>query len=268
MPSSPGGCLQRHDLRDGVAPVAALRHVLRVAEALHQRRPRLRDARRVPAGRGRLAGEAVAGQRRDHEVERVRRGPAVRGGIGQRLDDLQLLDDRAGPPVRDDHRQRVLVLRPDVDEVDVEPVDLGDELRQRRSACASHLAPVVVSSPSSARAPASSPAARPGCRRRRSPARATASPRSRRRRSASSASEAVNAKRPDAVVVVGHCPRLRFEQAGGVRGCDAKCGGAKEPAAIRIDGVVARVHLSPPSMDALVGPTPAWAVHEARAPLG
>ena len=55
---------------------------------------------------------------------------AVRRGIGERLDDLQLLDDRAGPAVRDDQRQRVLVLRADVDEVDVEPVDLGHEVRQ------------------------------------------------------------------------------------------------------------------------------------------
>ena len=53
------------------------------------------------------------------------------GGIGERLDDLQLLDDRAGPAVRDDQRQRVLLRRPDVDEMDVEFVDGGDELRKR-----------------------------------------------------------------------------------------------------------------------------------------
>jgi hypothetical protein len=52
------------------------------------------------------------------------------GGIGQRVDDRQQLDDRTGPSVGDDHRQRVLVLRADVDEVDVQPVDLGDEVRQ------------------------------------------------------------------------------------------------------------------------------------------
>ena len=52
------------------------------------------------------------------------------GGVGERVDDRQQLDDRAGPPVRDDDRQRVLVLRADVDEVDVQPVDLGDEVRQ------------------------------------------------------------------------------------------------------------------------------------------
>ena len=31
----------------------------------------------------------------------------MRRGIRQRIDDLQLLDDRAGPAVRDDERQRV-----------------------------------------------------------------------------------------------------------------------------------------------------------------
>ena len=33
--------------------------------------------------------------------------PPCAVGIGQRLDDLELLDDRAGPAVRDDQRQRV-----------------------------------------------------------------------------------------------------------------------------------------------------------------
>jgi hypothetical protein len=62
-------------------------------------------------------------------MERVAGARAMCCGIRERLDDLQLLDDRAGPPVGDDQRQRVLVLGADVNEVDVEPVDLGDELR-------------------------------------------------------------------------------------------------------------------------------------------
>ena len=66
-------------------------------------------------------------------MEGVRRAAAMGRGIGQRLDDLQLLDDRAGPAVRDDERQRILMLRADVDEMDVQPVDLGDELRQALS---------------------------------------------------------------------------------------------------------------------------------------
>ena len=100
----------------------------------------------IPAGGGRLAREAVAGHRRNHQVERIRCAAAMRGGIGQRVDDLHLLDDRSGPSVRDDERQRVLVLRTDVDEVNVQPVDLGDELRHSVQ-LRLDLAPVVVRRP-------------------------------------------------------------------------------------------------------------------------
>ena len=80
------------------------------------------------AGRGRLAGETVARHRGDHHVESIRCAAAVGSRIGERLDDLELLDDRTGPPVRNDERQRILMLRADVDEVNVQPVDLGDEV--------------------------------------------------------------------------------------------------------------------------------------------
>src|SRR5438105_15893353 len=49
-------------------------------------------------------------------------------GIGQWIDDLQLLDDRAGPAVRDDERQRMFMLRTNVNEMNVETSDLGHEL--------------------------------------------------------------------------------------------------------------------------------------------
>jgi hypothetical protein len=74
----------------------------------------------------------------------------VCGGIGQRIDDLHLFDDRAGPSVRDDQRQRIFVFRTNVNEVNVQPVDLGDELRQGfsfASTCASRsLSPNSVAS--------------------------------------------------------------------------------------------------------------------------
>ena len=63
-------------------------------------------------------------------MERVRCAPAVCRGIGQRIDDLHLLDDRAGPSVRDDERQRIFMFRTNVNEMNVQPIDLGDELRQ------------------------------------------------------------------------------------------------------------------------------------------
>ena len=71
----------------------------------------------------------VTRHRRNHDVEGVRCARAVRRGIRERLDDLQLLDDRARPAVIDDERQRVVMLRTNVNEVDVEAVDLGYELR-------------------------------------------------------------------------------------------------------------------------------------------
>jgi hypothetical protein len=85
-------------------------------------------------------------QRWDDQVERVRGGPAVCLRVGERLDDLQLLDDRAGPAVRDDQRQRVLVPGADVNEMDVEPVDLGYEVRQVVQLRLA-FAPVVVGRP-------------------------------------------------------------------------------------------------------------------------
>jgi hypothetical protein len=62
-------------------------------------------------------------------MEGVRRARAVCRGIGKWVDNLQLLDDRAGPSVRDDERQRIVMLRTSVNEVNVEPIDLGDEVR-------------------------------------------------------------------------------------------------------------------------------------------
>jgi hypothetical protein len=48
--------------------------------------------------------------------------------------------------MRHEQRQRVLVPRPDVDEVDLDPVDLGRELRQRVQSRLD-LAPVVLGPP-------------------------------------------------------------------------------------------------------------------------
>src|ERR1700681_856843 len=100
----------------------------------------------IPSGRGWSAGKTVAGHRRNHDIERVGWFPAVRGWIGQRIDYLHLLDNRAGPTVRDDERQRVLMLRTNVNEMDIQPVDLGDELRQSVHLCLD-LAPVILLRP-------------------------------------------------------------------------------------------------------------------------
>ena len=79
-------------------------------------------------------------------MEGVRRSAAVSCRIGQWLDDLQLLDDRARPAVRDDDREGVLVLRASMNEVDVQAVDLGNEVREGVDPRFA-LAPVVLRAP-------------------------------------------------------------------------------------------------------------------------
>src|SRR5690349_15965810 len=79
-------------------------------------------------------------------MKRVGCLPPVRGGIGERLDKLQLLDNGARPAVRDDDRQRVLVLRASMNEMNVEAIDLGDEIRVPIDPRFT-LAPIVCSRP-------------------------------------------------------------------------------------------------------------------------
>src|SRR4029450_9053944 len=67
-------------------------------------------------------------------------------GIRERSDGLEQLDDRAGPAVRHDQGQGVVVPRLDVDEVDVQAVDVSDELRERVE-LRLRLAPVVAGRP-------------------------------------------------------------------------------------------------------------------------
>src|SRR5918995_1506387 len=121
--------LAAHRVGDVGAHVATLGNITGVAEAAHQFCPGACDAAGVPADLLRLAREAVAGNGRQHEVEGVLGGAAVRGRVGQRADRLEQLDYRAWPAMGHDQWQRILMPRPDVDEVDVDPVDLGRELR-------------------------------------------------------------------------------------------------------------------------------------------
>src|SRR5215204_6079936 len=67
-------------------------------------------------------------------------------GIGQRVDDLQLFNNRSWPAVADYHRERVLLLRLHMDEMDVEPVDVGYELRIAVE-LRLDLAPIVIACP-------------------------------------------------------------------------------------------------------------------------
>jgi hypothetical protein len=70
----------------------------------------------------------------------------VRRRIGQRLDQLQLLDDGTWPAVRDDHGQGILMFRAHVNEMDVQTVDLREEVGHGVESCLD-LPPVVRGCP-------------------------------------------------------------------------------------------------------------------------
>src|SRR5262249_13894265 len=70
----------------------------------------------------------------------------MRRGIAQWIDDLQLLDHRAGPSVRDDERQCIFMFRTNVNEMNVQPINLGHEVRQGLQFRLA-FAPIVISPP-------------------------------------------------------------------------------------------------------------------------
>src|SRR5258707_1347343 len=79
---------------------------------------------RIPASPGWFAGETVAGQGRDDDIEGVLGSASVRGRISKRPDDLQLLNDGSRPAVRYDHRKRIFLAGAHVDEVDLHAIDV------------------------------------------------------------------------------------------------------------------------------------------------
>ena len=72
--------------------------------------------------------------------------PPVLRGIRERTNELDLLEHRPRPPVRDNQRHGIRVPRTHVDEVDVDAVNVRRELRQGIELCFG-LAPVVVRAP-------------------------------------------------------------------------------------------------------------------------
>src|SRR6266850_7294659 len=79
-------------------------------------------------------------------MESIRCTRAMCRGISQWIDNLQLVNDRAGASVCDYQWQRILMVRPNVDEMNVQTIDLGDELRHGIE-FRLDLAPVVLSRP-------------------------------------------------------------------------------------------------------------------------
>jgi hypothetical protein len=117
-----------HERGDEGAYVPALHAVAAVAEPVHQLGQRGGGAAIRPAGLGQRSGEAVAGQRRDDQMEGVGWVAAAGGRVGERADQVGEFHDRAGPAVQQQQRRGLRLGGADVQEVQLRAVDGGTEL--------------------------------------------------------------------------------------------------------------------------------------------
>src|SRR5262245_970171 len=101
------------------APVPALGNIAIVTKPSHQLGPRYGDAGSVPTAFSRFVGKCKSWQRWRNNVERFLFATTMRRRIRQGINDLEELDHRAWPSVRNDDRQRVRMTRSDVQEVNV-----------------------------------------------------------------------------------------------------------------------------------------------------
>src|SRR4029077_20257314 len=119
-----------HPTRHTGTPIASLCDVMVVTQTSHQDCPCIGNPRKPPANFSRLVRKTKPGQGGDDNVEGFFRLAAMGRRVCQRTNDLQKLDDRSGPSMRQEDRQGILVLRSDVNEVDPEAINLRSKLRQ------------------------------------------------------------------------------------------------------------------------------------------
>ena len=81
--------LSPHRLYDARSPIAALRDIARIAQPLHEHVQREGHAVGAPARFGGRRREAIAGQRGNHDVERIVGSAAVLHRIRQRINQLR-----------------------------------------------------------------------------------------------------------------------------------------------------------------------------------
>ena len=115
---------------DHRADVIGMRGVARVAEPLHEAGPEPGHAAAGHPAAGPV-GEAEAGHRRHDHVEGVGGVAAVRPRVGEERDQLEHLDEGAGPAVGDEQRHRRRPPPALVDHVDAGAVDPRAEVRHR-----------------------------------------------------------------------------------------------------------------------------------------
>jgi hypothetical protein len=127
----PLGEVVRQPAGDHRADVVPVGREAAVAEALHQLRPQRGHPAPGHPARRRPVGEAEARHRRHDDVEGIRGIAAVGRRIAEERDEGEHLDERAGPAMGDEERQRRRPAAPRMDEVDAETVDIHAAVGER-----------------------------------------------------------------------------------------------------------------------------------------
>ena len=109
-------------------PVTALGSPVLIAKTLHEFHPCGCDTRNSPPRLGRLSGKPESRQGRDDDVEGIFDVSAECHRISERANEFQELDDRTWPSVRQDEGHRIRILGLDMNEVNVQSIDRGQEL--------------------------------------------------------------------------------------------------------------------------------------------
>ena len=112
------------------AQIAALHAVTRVAQHFgHQMVEGGGDAGDAPAGLIRLAAEAEAGDGGDHHIKAGRVRAAMTRRVGERADQFEEFEHRAGPAMQQQKRHRVGALAAHMEEMQIDAIDRGEKLR-------------------------------------------------------------------------------------------------------------------------------------------
>ena len=110
------------------APITPLGNVALIPQPQHQRVPHLCDGLDADPGCSRLAGVTVAGEAGYDQVKGITGFATVLRGIGQRRDDIQKFQYRSRPTVSHQQRLCITVRTSDVQKVDGQAINLGDEI--------------------------------------------------------------------------------------------------------------------------------------------
>src|SRR6266849_3051161 len=100
------GVAQSQDRAHAGTNVSALSRKAPVSQLVHEPHPQPGDAESIYASAGRPIGKAITRHRWDHHVKRVRGISSIARGVRQHWDNPQHLQERAGPSMSQDQRDR------------------------------------------------------------------------------------------------------------------------------------------------------------------